>query len=60
MFEGFFGGLFDWNHDGELDAFERTMDFMAFEALTAEDNDIEMEEDELMSDLESVGLDYDF
>ena len=31
MDKGFFGGLFNFNHDGKLDPMERTMDFMAFE-----------------------------
>lgn len=57
MFEGFFGGLFDMNHDGELDTFERAMDYMAYEELTTEvEND---EDDNLMTDLEFSGLDYD-
>lgn len=31
MFDkGFFGGLFDFNGDGELDALERIADFAAF------------------------------
>ena len=49
MDKGFFGGLFDVNHDGKLDAFERTMDFM--------------DEDERREVLEDAGLDpddYDF
>ena len=30
---GFFGNLFDFNHDGKLDSFERTADFVAFTSL---------------------------
>ena len=30
---GFFGNLFDMNHDGELDCAEKTMDFIAFNEL---------------------------
>ena len=33
MDKGFFGDLFDFNGDGELDAIERTHDFMAFNEL---------------------------
>ena len=40
---GFFGSLFDLNHDGELDCAERTMDFIAFNELMEE---TESEEDE--------------
>jgi hypothetical protein len=52
---GFFGDLFDFNHDGELDPMERAMDFMAFEEMTSEDDD---DEDDL-DDIELAGLDYD-
>ena len=44
MDKGFFGGLFDLNHDGELDAFERTMDFLAFEDLTNDTDDDDLYE----------------
>lgn len=27
---GFFGNMFDFNHDGKLDGFERTADFAMF------------------------------
>lgn len=30
---GLFGSLFDLNGDGELDAFERDMEFMAFQPI---------------------------
>ena len=42
---GFFGNLFDLNHDGELDCVERTMDFIAFNELMEETERAE-EEDE--------------
>lgn len=42
---GFFGSLFDLNHDGELDCAERTMDFIAFNELMEETERAE-EEDE--------------
>lgn len=58
MFDGFFGNLFDMNHDGELDTFERTMDYIAYEELTTEVENNE-KEDDLMIDLELSGLDYD-
>lgn len=58
MFDGFFGNLFDMNHDGELDTFERTMDYIAYEELTTEVENNE-EEDDFMTDLELSGLDYD-
>lgn len=52
MSRGFFGKMFDLNHDGKLSSFERAMDFMAFEETLREDNDSEDE-------LEMAGLDYD-
>ena len=55
MDKGFFGDLFDWNHDGELDAMERTLDYMAFEELTSNTTSEEDDDD----DLELSGLDYD-
>ena len=34
MFDkGFFNGLFDFNRDGKLDAFERAADFAAFQEM---------------------------
>ena len=30
---GFFGNMFDFNHDGELDDFERVADFAMFTSL---------------------------
>jgi len=57
MDKGFFGGLFDVNHDGKLDVFERTMDFMAFNEIM---NEAEGSlEDELQDELEMAGIDYD-
>ena len=55
MDRGFFGDLFDFNHDGELDPMERAMDFMAFEEMTSEDESI----DDDIDDIELAGLDYD-
>ena len=65
MKNGFFGTLFDMNHNGELDAGEQFMDFMMFEQLMEEekeeeygcdyddDNDTEEEESEWQSTAES-------
>ena len=52
MDKGFLGDLFDVNHDGELDGFERTLDYMAFEDLTSVDS----EEEDLDDDIELAGL----
>ena len=46
---GFFGNLFDFNHDGKLDSFERTADFVAFASL--------MEDEEEKTELKMSGLD---
>ena len=48
---GFFGNFFDFNHDGKLDGFERTADFVAFTSL--------MEDEEEKTELEMSGLDPD-
>lgn len=52
MDKGFLGDIFDVNHDGELDGFERTLDYMAFEDLTSVDS----EEEDLDDDIELAGL----
>ena len=57
MDKGFFGSLFDFNHDGELDVVERTYDFMAFNELMIGAEKAEREEK--VNELESAGLDYD-
>ena len=46
---GFFGNMFDFNHDGKLDGFERTADFDMFAA--------RMEDEESKTELEMSGLD---
>ena len=69
---GIFGGLFDFNGDGKLDAFEQGMEFMAFQAIMGGDTDGELEaaglsyedlllmdEDERRAVLEDAGLDPD-
>ena len=48
---GFFGDMFDFNHDGELDDFERVADFAMFTSL--------MEDEEEKTELEMSGLDPD-
>ena len=58
MDKGFFGGLFDFNHDGELDPMERAMDFMAFDEMM-KDSDGSSEDEELVDEIESAGIDYD-
>lgn len=60
MDKGFFGGLFDFNNDGKLDTFERTMDFMAFhEMMNESDGSSDDEDEDLVDEIESAGLDYD-
>ena len=46
MDKGFFGGLFDFNNDGELDVFEQAADFAAFMDLTSSSEDEDDSEDE--------------
>ena len=55
MDKGFLGDIFDVNHDGELDGFERTLDYMAFEDLTSVDS----QEEDLDDDIELAGLSRD-
>lgn len=58
MSKGFFGDLFDLNHDGELDSRERLLDYMAFDEMT-QDEEEDDDEDEEYDDIEMAGLDYD-
>ena len=37
--KGFFGGLFDLDHDGQLDEMERAFDLAAFVQLMEEEDD---------------------
>ena len=64
MFDkGFFNGLFDFNRDGKLDAFERAADFAAFQEMMKEKDTSEevadFEEEEELDELQVAGLDYD-
>ena len=64
MFDkGFFNGLFDFNRDGKLDAFERAADFAAFQEMMNEketsDEVTDFEEEEELDELQVAGLDYD-
>lgn len=36
---GLFGGMFDFDRDGDLDSFERAMEFQFLEELEREDDD---------------------
>ena len=60
MGNGFFGGLFDFDGDGELNSFEQAMDFQAF----AETMDAKRKEEAFTTmpdyqeeELENAGLD---
>lgn len=52
---GLFGGLFDFNHDGKLDAFEEAAEFATF-ATMMDKMDEEENEEEMESELEAAGL----
>ena len=43
---GLFGDMFDFNHDGELDSFERGAEFMFFKDVVIKDTDKESETDD--------------
>lgn len=66
MFEdGLFGGLFDFNNDGELDAVERATEFGAFMDLVGEDEDDDSSDSDIADDpediLQNAGIDtFDF
>lgn len=73
---GIFGGLFDFNHDGEMDSFERAAEFAFLDEMMQEEEKTEfelsgldadelefMDPDERREALEDAGLDpddYDF
>ena len=38
--KGLFGGLFDFNHDGNMSAFERAAEFSFLHEMLNEDNDL--------------------
>jgi hypothetical protein len=48
---GFFGNMFDFNHDGKLEGFERVADFAMFTSL--------MEDEEAKTEVEMSGVDPD-
>ena len=66
MFEdGLFGGMFDFNNDGELDAVERAGEFGAFMDLVGEDEDDDSSDSDIADDpediLQNAGIDtFDF
>ena len=38
MSKGIFGGMFDFNNDGNLDAFEQGLEFMFLDRITRDEN----------------------
>lgn len=55
---GFFGKLFDLNHDGKLSTLEKAMDFSAFASIM-DDAGIETEMNEIEAELEMADLNVD-
>ena len=57
--KGFFGDLFDMNHDGKLDSFEQATDFATFATMMDSINKTGVfeETEEAESELEAAGLD---
>ena len=47
---GLFGDMFDLNHDGKLDSFERGAEFMFFKDVVMKDSDEESESDKENTD----------
>ena len=54
MSKGILGGLFDFNHDGEMSAFESAAEFGFLKSIIDEE-----EKQDKISELESEGLDMD-
>ena len=55
---GIFGNMFDFNRDGKLDSFERTMEFGFIQSLDKEvSGEIYDEDNEDLTELEEAGLD---
>jgi hypothetical protein len=50
--KGIFGDMFDFNHDGEIDSFERAVEFSFLDEITRE-------EESSQTDFELSGLDAD-
>ena len=69
MFKSVFEKMFDFNHDGKLDDFEKSAAFATFMGMLEEEkknkakkSDIELsnyENEDMESELEAEGLDYD-
>jgi len=49
---GLFGGLFDFNHDGKMSAFEKTAEFATFTCIIDS-----VDATEKVNELESAGID---
>jgi len=57
---GLFGDLFDFDGDGELDAFERAMEWEAIsETVDADEDEEDDDLEDLRTELELSGLDID-
>lgn len=69
MFKSIFGKMFDFNHDGKLDNFEKSAAFATFMSMLEEEkknkvekSDVSLSDDEnedIETELEAEGLDYD-
>ena len=58
IMKGIFGDMFDFNHDGELDSFERAAEFQFLDEISKDECEDD-EDDEEISELEAAGLDVD-
>ena len=56
--KGIFGDMFDFNHDGELDSFERAAEFQFLDEISKDEYEDDEDEDEI-NELEAAGLDVD-
>ena len=61
MDKGFFGGLFDFDHDGRLDSFERAADLGAFvNMMDTKDNELVDDDESMFSHDLDADLDLDY
>lgn len=65
MFKDIFKEMFDFNHDGKMDDFEKSAAFATFMSMLEEENKNKIKKSDIYSsdgeseDIEAEGLDYD-
>lgn len=59
LFDFNYNPMFDFNHDGKNDFFERAAEFEFIDRITKEENSDDSEYDDMDDELEMAGLDRD-